>query len=169
MDIRQFRVVIRAKNFDRTCTFYGDVLGMPRLQSWEREDARGALFQAGAAVVEVQGRPRADNRRGWDEDYDYQGPDQKMTLTVVVPSAEKAYESLLMRDKNIPGGLRHLEDGTLIFQTHDPDGVKIVFRQAESAAAARQREADRPSAPAPSQEHGAWAGDRAWGEREGGK
>ncbi len=55
-----------------------------------------------------------------------------MTLTFVVPSAEKAYEELLQRDKNIPGGLRREDDGTLIFETHDPDGVKIVYRQAES-------------------------------------
>jgi catechol 2,3-dioxygenase-like lactoylglutathione lyase family enzyme len=165
MDIRQFRVVIRAKNFDRTSRFYGDVLGLPRLQSWEREDARGALFQVGAGVVEVVGRPRTDAGRGWDEAYDYQGPQHKMELTVVVPSAEKAYESLLMRDQNIPGGLRHLEDGTLVFQTHDPDGVHIVFRQAESAAAARHRDLATPSAHAPAQEHGGWAGDHDWGDR----
>lgn len=148
MDIRQFRVVIRAKNFDRTVGFYSDVLGLPRLQSWEREDARGALFQVGAGVVEVIGRPRADSGRGWDETYDYQGPHHKLTLTLVVPSAEQAYQSLLLRDKNIPGGLRHTEDGTLIFQTHDPDGVHVVFRQAEPAATRREPEAATAGSPA---------------------
>ena len=165
MDIRQFRVVIRAKNFDRTSRVYGDVLGLPRLQSWEREDARGTLFQVGSGVVEVVGRPRSDAVRGWDEAYDYQGPQHKMTLTVVVPSAEKAYEELLMRDQNIPGGLRNLEDGTLVFQTHDPDGVQVVFRQAESAAAARQRDLAKPSAHSAAQEHGGWTGDRTWGDQ----
>lgn len=165
MDIRQFRVVIRAKNFDRTSRFYADVLGLPRLQSWEREDARGALFQVGSGVVEVVGRPRSDAVRGRDEVYDYQGPEQKMTLVLVVPSAEKAYETLLGRDKNIPGGLRNLEDGTLVFQTHDPDGVHIVFRQAETAAAARERDLAKPSAQSPAQEHGGWTGDREWADR----
>lgn len=132
MDIRQFRVAIRAKNFDRTTRFYGDVLGLPRLQSWEREDARGALFQFGSAIVEVVARPQGDHRLGWDEAYDFQGPEQKMTLTLVVPSAEAAYESLLQRDQNIPGGLRHLEDGSLVFQTHDPDGVTLLFREDEA-------------------------------------
>lgn len=165
MDIRQFRVVIRAKNFDRTARFYGDVLGLPRLQSWEREDARGALFQAGSSVVEVIGRPRTDAGRGWDEAYDYQGPEHKMTFTLEVPSAEKVYESLFMRDKNIPGGLRRDDDGALIFQTHDPDGVKIVFREVESAAAARERERSKPSAHGPAQEHGGASGERPWGDR----
>ncbi|HXO22685.1 MAG TPA: VOC family protein [Thermoanaerobaculia bacterium] len=132
MEIRQFRVVVRAKGFERTCRFYGEVLALPRLQSWDREDARGALYQAGAATVEVLGRPAAASTRVVDEDFDYQGPQHKMTLTFLVPSAEKAYEELLFRDKNIPGGLRKDGDGSLIFETHDPDGVKIVYRQVEA-------------------------------------
>lgn len=135
MEIRQFRVVVRAKNFERTCRFYGESLALPRLQSWDGEASRGAIYQAGSAMVEVLGRPAgADGEppRGRDEVFDYQGPKHKMTLTFVVPSAEKAYEELLFRDKEIPGGLRREDDGTLIFETHDPDGVKIVYRQAEA-------------------------------------
>lgn len=134
MDIRQFRVTVRAKNFDRTSRFYADVLGLARLQSWEREDARGARFQAGAGVIEVIGRPRSDSGRGRDEKFDYQGPHQKLTLTLLVPSAEQAYQDLLLRDRNIPGGLREAEDGARIFQTHDPDGVVILFREAQAVA-----------------------------------
>lgn len=134
MDIRQFRVTVRAKNFDRTTRFYADVIGLPRLQSWEREDARGTRFQAGSGVIEVIGRPRSDAGRGRDESFDYQGPEQKLTLTLVVPSAEQAYQDLLLRDRNIPGGLREAEDGACLFQTHDPDGVVILFREAQAVA-----------------------------------
>ena len=132
MEIRQFRVVVRAKSFERTCRFYGESLALPRLQSWDGEASRGAIYQAGSAMVEVLGRPAAENPRVKDETFEYQGPRQKMTLTFVVPSAEKAYEELLFRDKNIPGGLHREDDGTLIFETHDPDGVRIVYRQAEA-------------------------------------
>jgi catechol 2,3-dioxygenase-like lactoylglutathione lyase family enzyme len=132
MEIRQFRVVVRAKSFERTCRFYGESLALPRLQSWDGEVSRGAVYQAGSGMIEVLGRPAGDRPRARDEVFEYQGPQQKMTLTFVVPSAEKAYEELLFRDKNIPGGLRHEEDGTLIFETHDPDGVKIIYRQAEA-------------------------------------
>ena len=132
MEIRQFRVVVRAKNFDSTSRFYGESLAFPRLQAWDREDERGALFQAGAAVVQVVGRsPKGESPRSWDETYDYHGPDHKMTLTLIVPSAEAAYQEAHFRDKNIPGGLRRDTDGALIFETHDPDGVKVVFKQAE--------------------------------------
>jgi hypothetical protein len=130
MEIRQFRVVVRAKHFDRTCRFYGESLSLPRLQTWEREDARGALYQAGSAVIEVRGRVSSgEGPATWDEIYDYQGPEHKLTLLLQVPSAEKAYEEIFFRDKNVPGGLRKDVDGALIFETHDPDGVKVICRE----------------------------------------
>ena len=129
MEIRQFRVVIRAKFYERTTRFYGESLAFPRLQSWDREDGRGALFQAGSGVVEILGRPSDADTRGRDEAYDSQGPLTKVTMTVVVPSPEQAYQECLFRDKNIPGGLRKDESGTLLFETHDPEGVRIHFRQ----------------------------------------
>jgi catechol 2,3-dioxygenase-like lactoylglutathione lyase family enzyme len=133
MEIRETRVVLRARSFDRTNHFYGETLALPRLRSWDREDGRGACFLAGQAVVEVLGRSRGELGDLRDEAYDYQGPAHKLALTFVVPSAEKAYEELLFREPNIPGGLRRDLDGTLLFETHDPDGVRIVFRQADGS------------------------------------
>ncbi len=130
MEIRQFRVVVRARRFDITCRFYEESLAFPRLQSWDREDERGALFQAGGAVIQVVGRAaEAEGPRSWDETYDYEGPDHKLTLAVIVPSAEAAYREAQFRDKNIPGGLRRDTDGVLIFETRDPDGVKVIFKE----------------------------------------
>ena len=78
------------------------------------------------------GRPAAaETPRSWDETYDYQGPKHKLSLALLVPSAEEAYQEAHFRDKNIPGGLRRDVDGGLIFETHDPDGVKVIFKQAE--------------------------------------
>ncbi|MBP1642915.1 MAG: short-chain dehydrogenase/reductase [Acidobacteria bacterium] len=128
MEIRQFRVVVRARDFDRSCRFYGETLALPRLQSWDREAGRGALFAAGTGAIEVLGRPHG-LEAGREESFDYQGPQQKLTVVLTVTSAEKAYEDLIFRDRNIPGGLRPDPDGALVFETHDPDGVKIVFRQ----------------------------------------
>ena len=90
-----------------------------------------------ADTLEVIGRAAGAEPAARDEVYDYQGPQHKMTVTLIVPSAEKAYEDGLFREKNIPGGLRHDEQGDLIFETHDPDGVKIIFRQAHDAAEPR--------------------------------
>lgn len=132
MEIRQFRVVVRAKNFELTCRFYGESLALPRVRNWDREDGRGALYLAGTGIVEVLGPAAGQDPLLVDEAYDYQGPEHKLMLLFVVPSAEEAYRELLFRDKNIPGGLRRDTDGALIFETHDPDGVKVIFRQAEA-------------------------------------
>lgn len=129
MEIRQFRVLVRAKSFERTCAFYGETLALPRLQSWDREDVRGALYQAGAGVIEVVGRGTASGGKQRDEDFDYQGPHHKIVLVFVVPSADQAYKELLFRDRNIPGGLRTDADGSLVFDTHDPDGTRIIYKQ----------------------------------------
>lgn len=128
MEIRQFRVVVRARDFERTCRFYGETLSLPRLQNWDREDGRGALYHAGTGVIEVRGRVHGGEGER-DESFDYQGPEQKVTLSFVVPSAEKAYEELIFRDRNIPGGLHQDPGGSMVFATHDPDGVKIFFRE----------------------------------------
>ncbi len=127
MEIRQFRVVLRAHDFDRTCAFYGETLALPRLQSWDRENGRGALYQAGTGAIEVLGRAHG-SESGRDERYDFQGPDQKLEIVLNVVSAERAYEELLFRDRNIPGGLRTDPGGTTVFATRDPDGVHILFR-----------------------------------------
>lgn len=130
MEIRQFRVVVRAKNFESTCRFYGESLAFPRIQAWDGEQERGVLFQAGAAVIQVLGRSIAgEGPKSWDETYDFSGPKHKMTLTLLVPSAETAYQEAHFRDKNIPGGLRRDVDGGLIFETHDPDGIKVIFKE----------------------------------------
>jgi hypothetical protein len=130
MEIRQFRVVVRALYFDRAMKFYGDSLALPRLKAWEREDGRGALFQAGPALLELLGPPATeDPRRAHDERYETHGPQNKTTLLFEVSSAQQAFDEIFFRDKNIPGGLRKDDDGVLIFETHDPDGVRVVFRE----------------------------------------
>lgn len=131
MNIDEFRVVLRALDFDATCKFYGDVMALPKLRTWEQESGRGALFQAGSGLIEVLGRPRSSGRPMRDEAFDYQGPNHKLTITLLTGSAEKAYESLIFRDQNIPGGLKQLPDSSMAFETHDPDGVKILLREPE--------------------------------------
>jgi catechol 2,3-dioxygenase-like lactoylglutathione lyase family enzyme len=129
MEIRQFRVVIRTSNFERATKFYGDALALPRLQSWTRENERGAVYQAGAALVEVLGPPASEDPRLNDERFKAQGPRIQATLVFEVPSAQKAFDDIFFREKNIPGGLQKDDQGRLTFITHDPDNVQIVFRE----------------------------------------
>jgi catechol 2,3-dioxygenase-like lactoylglutathione lyase family enzyme len=129
MEIGQFRVVLRAKNFERTSHFYAKVLALPRLMSWDGESGSGALFQAGSGVIEIRGLPSGAPAGEPHEAFTYHGPMHKMTLTLQVESAERAYEELIFREQNIAGGLSHDAAGHLMFETNDPDGVKIQFRE----------------------------------------
>jgi len=103
MEIRQFRVVIRSSNFEHAMKFYAGALALPQIESWNREDERGAVFQAGAALLEVLGPPASEDPRDSDERFVGQGPLIKATLVFDVPSAQKAYEEIQFREKNIPG------------------------------------------------------------------
>ncbi len=129
MNIEEFRVVVRARDFDATCRFYGEVMALPRVRTWHGESGRGALYQAGSGLIEVVGRAPTVGRAERDEDFDYQGPELKLSLTLLTDSAEKAYEEMIFREQNIPGGLKQLADGSMAFETRDPDGVKILLRE----------------------------------------
>jgi catechol 2,3-dioxygenase-like lactoylglutathione lyase family enzyme len=128
MEIREFQVVLRASDFARTCRFYGEVVGLPRVRSFDSDSGRTAVFRAGTGLIEVLGRPRGQTS-GADAAFSYQGPEHKLTLTLKVPSAEQAYEEMIFREKNIPGGLKTDSGGSLVFETRDPDGVKVVFSE----------------------------------------
>jgi len=126
MEIDQFRTIIRARDFDRSNRFYGETLGLPQLSSWDNERGRGAMFQAGNGVIEILGPARGEEP---DETYSNKGPRNKVGIVLLVPSAREVYDELIFREKNIPGGLESGESGDLVFGTHDPDGVRIEFRE----------------------------------------
>jgi catechol 2,3-dioxygenase-like lactoylglutathione lyase family enzyme len=129
MEIRQFRVVIRTQYYERAMKFYGDALGLPKLRSWDTEDGRGTLFQAGSSVLEVLGAPSAQDSRLTDERFNPQGPKTKTKIVFLVLSAQQAYDEIFFREKNIPGGLLKDDDGVLMFETHDPDGIRVAFKE----------------------------------------
>lgn len=129
MEIRQLRVVIRTLRFERALKFYGDALALPRVDSWDREDQRGAVYQAGSALIEVLGPPASEDPRLNDERFIPQGPLTKTSLVFDVPSAQQAFDEISFREKNIPGGLQKDDQGRLTFVTHDPDNLQVIFRE----------------------------------------
>jgi catechol 2,3-dioxygenase-like lactoylglutathione lyase family enzyme len=124
MEIRELRATLNAKDFDRTCEFYGEVLSLPRVASREASAGRSATYQAGSAQIEVTGTASG---QGKDSRVSYHSPAAPMVLTLVVASAEQTYKDLVFRDRNIPGGLHRDAAGKTVFGTHDPDGVRLLF------------------------------------------
>jgi lactoylglutathione lyase len=56
----ELRVALRAEDYDRTLTFYRDVLGLPLMETWEEAGGRGAVLDAGRATLEVLSASHAD-------------------------------------------------------------------------------------------------------------
>ena len=129
MEIRQSRVVIRTASFERAMKFYAVALALPQVQSWNRETERGAVFQAGSALIEILGAPAGEDVRLNDERFNAQGPRIQLSLILDVPSAQQAFDEIFFREKNIPGGLEKDDQGRLTFVTHDPDNLRIVLRE----------------------------------------
>ena len=129
MEILQSRVVIRTANFERAMKFYAVALALPQVQSWNRETERGAVFQAGATLIEILGAPAGEDVRLNDERFKAQGPRIQLSLVLDVPSAQQAFDEIFFREKNIPGGMEKDGEGRLTFVTHDPDNLRIVLRE----------------------------------------
>ena len=129
MEIREFRVVVRASNYERAVKFYGDALALPLVQSWNRDTERGAIFQAGSALIEVVGPPVNEDPRANDEKFKAQGPRIQAAIVFDVASAQRAFEELSSREQNIPGGFEKDSQGRMTFATHDPDNIKVISRE----------------------------------------
>ncbi|HEY0557228.1 MAG TPA: VOC family protein [Thermoanaerobaculia bacterium] len=129
MEIREFRVVVRASNYERAVKFYGDALALPQVQSWNRDTERGAVFQAGSALIEVVGPPVNEDPRANDEKFKAQGPRIQAAIVFDVASAQRAFDEISSREKNIPGGFEKDSQGRMTFATHDPDNIKVIFRE----------------------------------------
>ena len=124
MEIGEFCLVLQAEDFARTCRFYGEILALPRVRSYEGEQGRSATFRAGSTLIEIRDRGTSPSRRRRRA-----APADGPALELLVPSAELVYEQMVFRHRNIPGGLSFAADGSKVFVTHDPDGVQIVFHE----------------------------------------
>jgi predicted enzyme related to lactoylglutathione lyase len=129
MEIRQSRVMIRTANFERAMKFYAGALALPQIQSWNRETERGAVFQAGSALIEILGPPAGEDVRLNDERFNSQGPRLQVMIVLEVASAEQARQDIFSRDKSVAGPMTKDDQGRLCFVTSDPDHLRIVFRE----------------------------------------
>src|SRR4029077_5460929 len=104
--------------------------------SWSRDTERGAVFQAGSALVEVVGPPVNEDPRANEQKYKAQGPRIQAALVFDVASARQAFDEISSRERNIPGGFETDSQGRMTFATHDPDTTRVISREPAAAAAA---------------------------------
>ncbi len=51
--VRELRLALTIEDYETALRFYRDVLGLPVISAWERDDGSGAILDAGRATLEV--------------------------------------------------------------------------------------------------------------------
>ncbi len=58
--VREVRVALTVDDFEGAASLYGGALGLPVVKKWHGPEGRGAIFDAGAATVEILDRAAAE-------------------------------------------------------------------------------------------------------------
>ena len=105
--------------FDEVNRFYGELLGFPVVDRWDRSNARGRRFDAGGMRLEI-----IDNERE-QRPHELGEPGDKVHIVVEVENIEEARE----RAKVDAPPVQDTSWGSRLFQIRDPDGVPVTFLQ----------------------------------------
>jgi catechol 2,3-dioxygenase-like lactoylglutathione lyase family enzyme len=124
---RQFRFGYFTERFDETVAFYRDGLGLPVLESWDRdEDDRGILLAAGAGVIEVQFLSRRKPlEHVWDD-----RPPQGAFMAIETGDLEAVYRTACERGLAIQQAMTSQPWGHRSFCLREPNGLTLyIFSQ----------------------------------------
>ena len=123
MNVLEFRFAFYTRDFEKSLDFYQNILGMPYIGGWDREDGKGALLSAGGTVViEIYGAA---------EGQAYEGPSPaafNLALRFEKPSEVDAFFQLVAGkgvDRCVPP--QNQAWGHRSFIVYDPDGIPIHF------------------------------------------
>ena len=120
MEIRTFTLVRHTLDYESMCEFYGCILEMAVVDSWDRPGTRGAVFAPAGAVngatVEVLeldgvGVPGV--------------APVNLVLSLFVADAQAAHAQLQRAGADIVRGLEDTPWGHRSFGVDDPDGLRI--------------------------------------------
>jgi catechol 2,3-dioxygenase-like lactoylglutathione lyase family enzyme len=112
-------VALVTNRFDEVSRFYGELLGFPVVDQWDRSNARGRRFDAGDMRLEIIDNEREQRPRELGE------PGDKVHIVVEVENIEEARE----RIKVDAPPVQDTSWGARLFQIRDPDGVPVTFLQ----------------------------------------
>ena len=120
-------VALVTTRFDEVTRFYGELLGFPIVEQWDRSDARGRRFDAGGMRLEVIDNERERHPVRLGE------PADKVHIVIEVESIDEARERIKV--ETLP--VQDTSWGSRLIRVHDPDGIPVTFiewTKTESAA-----------------------------------
>ena len=120
-------VALLTNRFDEVTRFYGELLGFPVLDQWDRSNAHGCRFDAGGMRLEIIDNKREKDPRELGETAD------KVHIVIDVDNIDAAREQLKLDAPPV----QDTSWGSRIFRVMDPDGIPVTYLQWTEA----QREA----------------------------
>ena len=120
-------VALVTNRFDEVTRFYGELLGFPMLDRWDRSNARGCRFDAGGMRLEIIDNQREQHPRELGE------PADRVHIVVDVENIDEARARLKVDAPPV----QDTSWGSRIFRVMDPDGIPVTYLQWTEA----QREA----------------------------
>ncbi len=110
-------VALATEKFDEVAAFYGEVLGFPVVEQWDRQNGRGRRFDIGGMRLEI-----LDNSR------------ERNPLCLGIP-ADRFHVVIEVEDIDDARSRIGIETppaqtvswGARLFQIRDPDGVPVTY------------------------------------------
>ena len=112
-------VAMVTNRFDEVTRFYGELLGFPVVDQWDRSNARGQRFDAGGMRLEIIDNQREKNPRELVETAD------KVHIVVEVDNIDDARTRIRVDTPPV----QDTSWGSRIFRIMDPDGIPVTFLQ----------------------------------------
>jgi catechol 2,3-dioxygenase-like lactoylglutathione lyase family enzyme len=112
-------VALVTNRFDEVARFYGELLGFPIVEQWDRSNARGRQFDTGGMRLEILDNEREQHQLELGKTAD------KVHIVVEVESIDEVRE----RIKVDATPTQDTSWGARLFRVHDPDGVPVTFLQ----------------------------------------
>ena len=110
-------VALVTDNFEEVTHFYGELLGFPVVEAWDRDNARGMRFDTGGMRLEI-----IDNVRE-KRHLDLGQPADRMHVVIEVDDIESARNSVAIDAPPVT----ETSWGSQLFQVRDPDGVSVTY------------------------------------------
>ena len=120
MELHTLTVVRHTERFEAMSRFYGELLGMSTVETWDRPDGRGAVFAPAGSVrgahIEVLDMPGATPGGS---------PPATIALALFVDDVRAVHDRLVGAGATIARGVEEASWGHRSIGLDDPDGLRI--------------------------------------------
>lgn len=122
--VREMRVAVTTDDFHATSAFYGEGLGLKKVEEWKGREGRGAVFEVGHATVEVLDRSQAAYVDEIETGGRTSGP---VRLAFETPDAKATSEDLLEAGASAAGSVVKTPWGHYNRRLRAPGGQQVTI------------------------------------------